>query len=446
MRPRLWRTLIHRGSQLLCAASLLVVIVLGYRYAREHRSFVPATTGPELVPILLALLAFLFLLAILALRPERERRERLWWTSATVSGLCLIGLVGLWYLIATAVRDEAAVGTTVLNQAEVDAFLARALPAGAAGADGVVHRIPTGVFVQSLEFVSANNVEVSGFVWQEYADTVPATIPRGFVLPEAIDEAYEATEAYRRRVPGGEVIGWYVHAVLRQSFDYRRYPFDHQDMWLRLWHEDFDQGLVLVPDFRSYTDMAPKELPGLERDFVYAGWDPEFAVFSYGRNRYNTTFGYGPEVRRGVRPELYYSIGLKRDFLGPLLDTGIPLGVVALLLFATLLLTTNDTRWRQHLGSGAYRLIEYAAVLMFGVLLEHNQIRSSITSQQIAYVEYIPIMLYVAILLVSLNAIVFDSSAHIRWVEYQDNLLPKLLYWPLMLGALLTITLLTFYR
>jgi hypothetical protein len=441
MRPQLWRTLIHSGSQVLCAGSLLLVIVLGVRYARAHGAFVPASTGRELVPILLALLTFFVLLTILALRPERERRTRLWWTSATVSGLCLIGLIGLWYLIATAVRTEAAVGTTVRNQAEADAYLGGTLPT-----DGVVHRIPTGVFVQSLEFVSANNVEVSGYVWQEYDDTVPADLQRGFVLPEAVEDAYETTEAYRRRVAGGEVIGWYFHAVLRQSFDYRRYPFDRQDMWLRLWHADFERGVILVPDFSSYTDMVPGTLPGLEQDFVYAGWDPEFAAFSYSRNRYNTSFGFGPAAQRGVWPELYYSIGLKRDFLGPLLDTGIPLGVVALLLFATLLLTTNDTRWRQHLGSGAYRLIEYAAVLMFAVILEHNQIRSSIASQQIAYVEFIPLLLYVAILLVSLNAILFDSSTHLGWIEYQDNLLPKLLYWPLLLGALLTITLTTFYR
>lgn len=444
MRPQLWRTLIHRGSQVLCAGSLLVVIGLGYRYAREYRAFMPATTGRELVPILLALLTFFGLVTILALRPERERRARLWWTSAVFSVLCLIGLVGLWYLIATAVREDYAIGTPVVTQGEVDAFLAGSAPP--AGTDGVVHRIPTGVFVQSLEFVSATNVEVSGYVWQEYADTVPATIPRGFVLPEAVEDAYETTEAYRRRVLGGEVIGWYFHAILRQSFDYGRYPFDRQDMWLRLWHEDFVQGLVLVPDLKSYADLTPGSLPGLEQDFVYEGWDPEFAVFSYARNRYNTDFGFGSTVRRGVRPELYYSVGLKRDFLGPLLDHGIPLGVVALLLFATLLLTTNDEHWRTRLGSGAYRLIEYAAVLMFAVILEHNQIRSSIATQQLAYVEYIPLVLYIAILVVSLNAIVFDSSNRVGWIEYQDNLLPKLLYWPLLLGALLTITLATFYR
>src|SRR3712207_2520861 len=139
MGPIRWRTLVHRGSQLLCVVSLLIVVLLGYRYADAHDAFSPSTTGRELIPILLALLAFLFLGSILAFRPERERRARLWWTSATFSVLCLVGLIAVWYLVETAVRVAPAIGTPVMNQAEVDAYLARTIPSNGADGGGVLH-------------------------------------------------------------------------------------------------------------------------------------------------------------------------------------------------------------------------------------------------------------------------------------------------------------------
>ncbi len=119
------------------------------------------------------------------------------------------------------------------NQADVDAYLHSELSHDPS-APGGAWLIPTGVFVQSLQFNTANNVQVSGYVWQKYADNIPADITRGFVLPEAVAEAYRSTEAYRVHENGAEVIGWYFSATLRQSFDYGHYPFDRQDVWLRI--------------------------------------------------------------------------------------------------------------------------------------------------------------------------------------------------------------------
>ena len=50
------------------------------------------------------------------------------------------------------------------------------------------------------------------------------------------------SEEYRRRQGSEEVIGWYFDVTVRQAFDYSKYPLDTQDVWLRLWHKDFDRG------------------------------------------------------------------------------------------------------------------------------------------------------------------------------------------------------------
>ena len=48
------------------------------------------------------------------------------------------------------------------------------------------------------------------------------------------------------------------------------------------------------------------------------------------------------------------------------------------------------------------------------------------------------------ILLVAINAILFASNIKIDWIDYKNNLIPKLLYWPTNLALLLLVTMLVF--
>lgn len=127
--------------------------------------------------------------------------------------------------------------------------------------------IPTGVLVQSIEFVGAYNVTVTGYIWQKYADSVPPEFSRGVIMPEG-DVVEFGEPAYRRRNADGEVLGWYFQTTLRQPFFYAQYPFDRQDIWLRLWYKDFDRNVILVPDFAAYSNHDHATLIGLENDLV----------------------------------------------------------------------------------------------------------------------------------------------------------------------------------
>ena len=122
--------------------------------------------------------------------------------------LCLAGVGCLWYLESAARRSRPDVGPALLDTSDVVATLDRnpGLRTGVGGEERLV--IPTGVFIQSVEFVTANNVEVSGYVWQRYARSIPPDLERGIVLPEALEDAYEAREVFRYDEGGDEVIGW----------------------------------------------------------------------------------------------------------------------------------------------------------------------------------------------------------------------------------------------
>lgn len=102
-----------------------------------------------------------------------------------------------------------------------------------------------------------------------------------------------------------------------------------------------------------------------------------------------------------------------------------------------------DEAHQRRRGNLVFDVLSFCAALMFIVILAYNGIRGSVSPDQIAYMEMFPFLLYVSILLVATNAILLTSSHPPRLISYQDNILARLLYWPLLLGALLVITLFT---
>ena len=226
-------------------------------------------------------------LSVLVFRPERGELWALVKTSAAWSIALLLALIVAWAAIAGTERQNRWHGTLVTSAAETDAYLAEHLPKNV---DPI--RIPTGVMIQSMEFLSGGNVQVSGYVWQRYGPDVPETSSRG--RARGGDQGgVRHQRAYRYEEDGVETIGWYFAATLRQPFEYAEFPFDEQDLWLRLWSRDIARGIVLVPDFDAYYATDPSTLPGIEREFVYSGWTPHYSGFSFSDQPYNSSFGIG---------------------------------------------------------------------------------------------------------------------------------------------------------
>jgi hypothetical protein len=87
-----------------------------------------------------------------------------------------------------------------------------------------------------------------------------------------------------------------------------------------------------------------------------------------------------------------------------------------------------------------------ASGLLFAVILKHNQLRNGLDAQGLSYIEALPIILYGAIMVVVLNAILVASPVNIMLVKRRNNLLPELAYWPVLLSLLLASTLIVFFR
>jgi len=265
----------------------------------------------EQIGIAMATFALLFFGAILVSHAYRGDSQSLWVVSITFAVLGIASISYLWFLNLTDSGSHNARNIMLVDRATTE----KVINGFARSIDDPIH-VPTGVFVQSVEFSSANNVTVTGYIWQRYpaglgedpAGIKPApqqpglSLNPGFILPEA--DSTNVSEVYRQvQSNGDEVIGWNFRSVLRQQFNYSRYPFDREDVWIRMWPRDFDKNIILTPDLVSYHTTDPRLLPGLElQDFVLEDWIITESFFSYRYNTYNTNFGIENIARQNGVP------------------------------------------------------------------------------------------------------------------------------------------------
>jgi hypothetical protein len=397
----------------------------------------------NLPPLIGGLLLFGGLLAVsvvlLRRRPRQHRWSRL--LSALWSVALLLALLFTWRTIVADDRWAQSIGTPVTSESALEEFIA-SHPETFAQYD---YLIPTGVYLQSFEFLNASNVHMSGFVWQTFAADIPEHVQRRIVLPEALDEAYKSEEAWRFERDGAEHIGWYFSGDFRQNFDYQLYPFDRQNIWIRLWSPEAVENVALVPDFGAYRDLAPHSLPGIDTQFVYGGWDPVSSEFTYELLDYNVNFGLGYGFSEAPDAELYFNLAVERDYLGPMLEHLVMAGAISILLFVLLLLMDDQSGPQDRVGLTIFDLSVAAGGLLFAVILDHNGIREEVESQSIMYLEWVPLLLVVFIVLVVLSAVLQLKGWRVPYLGYRGDLMPVLLYWPALLGSLLFITLVVFF-
>jgi hypothetical protein len=362
----------------------------------------------------------------------RYEDQSLWILAFIFSFQCILGIVIIWNLTADIYPfNEVSGDGVVFNTAEVETVLQHS------NTSIYASRIPTGIFVESLEFNSAYDVTVSGFIWQNISNTNANYDIPSFSFPESVDTNLE--KAYEDRNKG--IVGWNFKTKLRQQFDYSSYPFDREGVRIRLW-STLSSESVLIPDFNSYNNLTPKYMPGLEH-LVLEGWEPKRTYFSYMLNFYNTNFAIG-DLSHPNRSELYYNIDIKRDFKSPFTSYFLPVLVVAILLFAVLMITTKDEK-KERCGFSSSNVLGYCSALFFVLITAHNSLRDRLPMDCILYLGYFYFIMYMAILGVSLNAIAFASSTNFPFIDTKDNLYVKVLYWPVVVGFLLIVTLLNFY-
>lgn len=376
--------------------------------------------------------AFLFFLCLLFVSIYRYDHNGLWILAVVFSLLCVLGMGFIWHLTTNnSTLDDRNGDLVVFDRADVETVLQHT------NTNPITFRIPTGFFIQSMEFLNANDIAITGYIWQNISSPGAEKDFPDFSFPDSKETSI--VKAYVNKDKG--VIGWRFRTTLRQQFDYSKYPFDREDVSIRVLSNN-SAGSILVPDFDSYNSLIPETLPGLGSTFILEGWKPQKTFFSYRVNSYNTNFGIRNVANSNVS-EFHFNVDIERDFKAAFSDL-LLIMVIIFLLFAVLTITTKGEN-KSYFGFSSHGVLGYCTSLLFTLIVSHTALRSRIPLGSIIYIEYFYLVLYLAILVVSLNSIVFASNRSIPFIDPKDNMYVKILYWPVITGILLFVTLFNFY-
>ncbi len=354
--------------------------------------------------------------------------------SAALSMLAVFLVVSAWLDVDHIAVEQA---TPITTPDALDQHLTES-----AAADLI--QLPTGVFVRSVAFVSSTDINVTGVIWQKYPKDFP--YEKGISFAEEI-EAFDTTveRAYSETVIFGgvpyDLVGYSFDVTVRQSFDYARYPLDHLTLWLRLWPADWDahKAVVFTPDFESYTDTS-RPVFGIDGDIVQGEWTIDETYFSYQNMPYDTNFGLA--VAPAAQSEFFYNLAAQRKFINAFIINLVPLLVISLLLFLTLMTISGDRNQAVRFGFNTTGVLGTCSGLFFLVLLSHIQVRSLFPGSGLVYIEYFYLVLYGMILLVALNGYLFSliRFEHVTLLHWHDNFVAKVGFWPLLLWALVWVS------
>ncbi|ROS05567.1 hypothetical protein EDC56_1104 [Sinobacterium caligoides] len=393
---------------------------------------------------LLVLTSILWIVFVIS-KYDDLKPVHLWCSSFVISAIFTTGTLYIWNQFYSTYTEDTFIQDRVHNKASIRRVKLDYNIETMSHHKSPPIFVPTSLFIQSMEFVTAYNIKISGYVWQQYpikTTLSPDDINHGVVFPEA--ETISIKKSYEHKDDKFLIVGWHFEGVFREKFNYDHYPFDQQLVWIRVWHTDFERNVVLTPMLDSYENINPSALPGLEKEFVINGWSIEKTFYGFRTNQYNTNFGMPAHLSKDMRPELYFNISLRRNFIDPFISYLFPVLVVLLMLFGVLVTTSANTDKPERLGFSASSVLSSSSALFFVSLISHVQLRNHVGTSRMIYLEYFFLVSYVMILMVVLNAILFSLPIKVKVIDYRDNLIPKTLYWPVLCGFFFFTTLIIY--
>ena len=292
-------------------------------------------------------------------------------------------------------------------------------------------QIKTGILIKNLEYVSSNQVRMSGYIWQKYFTNISAVKPQ-FILPNAI-RIPKSKIIYREQYKKNkERTIWDVSAVLDQShFESKTFPLDEKNIDIAISDSPLNLNVFLVPDLNSYNLINPTALSGLDSNLNISCWQFKESFFSYQEQDYKTNLGVkiaGDENKKHV---LHFNIVTGRNLVDPLISYLIPLLVAMVLLFVNLLLISKK-RIMSH--------VSLMGGIFIGMIFAHSALRKSLSLSGLSYLEYFFIGSYLLIILMLIDFILYIKESKLRLVSYKKNLIFKVLFWPMYLVIMFLVT------
>ncbi|MGV8124578.1 MAG: hypothetical protein AB2L14_32925 [Candidatus Xenobiia bacterium LiM19] len=396
------------------------------------------------IQIILALIVFLTTIAALLSRAYLLDKISLWITSIVFTILCLSGTLYIWSIVYTAPLKQDSDRIFLTDNVKIQKALSKY--ESYIMKTHIKHpvRIPTGIYLQSLEYVTSNDLKAVGYLWLKYPLGNKDVVVHEPTFPEAT--SVEMQEVSHRSDGDSDVIRWRFEVTLRESFDYSKYPLDRPDIWIWIKSGDFENREVLIPDLGSYKATSPQNGPGLpENGFVFPGYTLMGSYFDYRESIATTDFGVKNTYDLETFPELYFHVVGRRNVLNPFVSKVFPLLIILSMLFVVKLKFTNSEEGKRTFGLNGIAVLGTVISFFFSTMLSQSTFRTEINVERITFMENFHLITYLMLFYMSVTTFFFIGTKVPSILEYEDCLLSKILYWPIITGLVLMSTIFYYY-
>ena len=390
-----------------------------------------------------ALFIFIATTAALMLNILAGGRGRLWAFSIIVSFLLVAGIGFTWRVALEYDSVADVTGKTITDNAGLLAFEQMTIGTSLERLIEPPIFVPTGILIESLRFDGGSDIDVSGYVWQKFDPELHAGIDRGIALAGVAQQSLG--EPLVERVGGIDVVRWPFIVAQRVRFENSKYPLMRERFAPRVVPRSRSSNVLLVPDLEAYPYLSPTTRPGLDENVFLPGWNITRTFFELRDRLPATDFGLGAAASSESFPSLYFNIEVRKEFIDTFVSNLVPLIIVAVVIFLVLLIIEREEEQILLMRAGPGFNLSICGTLLFVAVFSHIGARQKIAANEIIYLEYFYVVMYFALLWVAIDSILYVRCPNFKFIQYEKNLLPKVLFWPVILGALWLVTLLTFY-
>ena len=387
-------------------------------------------------------LLFIILLTIFYARDYLSNKE-IWYLSFFTTVILLANIVLSGYLEHTSkIIDAANESPPITDQTSLNTII-NSQQLKAKNLNLPENKIiPTGIYIDRLQFEDSYDVNISGTLWQKYDNEFANKVTLGFKFPQLAPFAESSLieEAYREQKKDYLLIGYNFRTTLRLNFDYSDFPFDKRNINLEIQPINPIENLLFTPDLESYTYTIPSQKSGVNSLIKLPGSKILETYFSYSFFTYDTNFGFTNNEPFQDAPKLHFNINVREVLITAFVTYLIPIFVTLIMMFILIYATQRSKKGR--VDSGA--IVQGMTAFFFVLIFSHIDLRKNIQTADIIFMEYFYFITYTMIILTTYNLINYSRIKH-RIFDYRENIIVKATFLPLFLLMVLIIMLFKFY-
>ncbi|WP_430817083.1 hypothetical protein [Carboxylicivirga sp. RSCT41] len=312
--------------------------------------------------------------------------------------------------------------------------------------------------INAIELIESNYFQIAGEIRVKHpkrdSKIDQQVISPPFYFPDAVVQEYslldESIKRERKRLQGDseldtfKISDWKFSCKVHQGFIYNKYPFDYKRFKLRISHIDRSKEFF-IPDFDTYFNnvkyilnksldekellLAERKKQGLKGNIIIPDWKIKSASFNIGET---DNISIISNKDSATLPELVYVLEAKRILTEPLIANILPIYVISLIIYL-ILLQMKDLKMGGVIGT--------VVALFFSLLLSHYKLRDDLQFNSLVFIEFYYFILYVALIISVFNKYYYLSkSRNYAIIDYKDNLIAKVTYWPTLLSMVIVFT------